>query len=256
MTLSHILSLLFLMLINLLVCGLIGQLIGALISGSLAGLAGSEIERSTFPNQGIRQSLSNGLILAVIGSFFLSVIFSLFGLPSSIGMFLGLLLGLFALEAALKHLVLRLVLFVGSWSPWNYAKFLNYSVNSVLLQRIGGGYIFVHRSLLEHFASLPIGYSISHQNQSSETTFKKGKSLISTVLILISLAIAWNGWQSWLGSNGIPTECTIGTTSETRKGVVRTATFAPNTDCEEMRKLVEEGKPLPTISRPKILAPN
>ncbi|GBO53328.1 hypothetical protein APA_1235 [Pseudanabaena sp. lw0831] len=250
MTLFHIISLLFLMLINLLICGLIGQLIGSLISGLLAGLAGTEIERSTFPNQGIRQSISNGIILAVIGSVLLSSIFSLFGLPNLIGMGLGLLLGLFALEAALKHLVLRVVLFIGRWSPWNYADFLNYSVNSVLLQRIGGGYIFVHRSLLEHFASLPIGYSINHQHQSSEPTFKKGKRLISTVLISISLAIAWNGWQSWFGSNGTPTECTISTISETRKGVVRTATFTPNTDCEAMRKLVEEGKPLPTISQP------
>jgi len=68
MSLSHILSLLFLTLINLLVCGLIGQLIGSLISGLLAGLAGEEIERSTFPNQGIRQSISNGAILSISGA--------------------------------------------------------------------------------------------------------------------------------------------------------------------------------------------
>ncbi|PZO40581.1 MAG: hypothetical protein DCF19_11845 [Pseudanabaena frigida] len=213
-------------------------------------MAGAEIEQSTVPNQGIRQSISNGIILAVIGSVLLSSIFPLFGLPSLIGMVLGLLLGLFALEAALKHLVLRVVLLVGRWSPWNYANFLNYSVNSVLLQRIGGGYIFVHRSLLEHFASLPIGYSINHQNQSSETTFKKEKRLISTVLILISLALAWQGWQFWLESNSSPTECTISTASELRKGITKTATLAPNTDCEAMRKLAEEGNPLPTISQP------
>lgn len=246
MTLFQILSLLFLMLINLLVCGLIGQLIGALISGLLAGLAGAEIEQSTVPNQGIKQSISNGIILAIIGSVLLSSVFPIFGLPSLIGMVLGLLLGLFALEAALKHLVLRVVLCVGRWSPWNYTNFLNYSVNSVLLQRIGGGYIFVHRSLLEHFAS----YSINYQNQSSETTFKKGKRLISTILILIGLAIAWNGWQSWLDTNGTLTECTISTTSELKKGITKTAIFAPNTDCEAIRSLAEEGKPLPTISQP------
>ncbi|WP_434683547.1 hypothetical protein [Pseudanabaena minima] len=251
MTLSNpLLSLLFLMLINLLVCGLIGQLIGALISGLLAGFAGAELEQSTIPNQGIRQSISNGIILAVIGSVLLSSIFPLFGLPSIIGMVLGLLLGLFALEAALKHLVLRVVLFVGRWSPWNYAKFLNYSVNSVLLQRIGGGYIFVHRSLLEHFASLPIGYSISNQNESSETTFKKRKFIMPTILTLICLSIAWYGWQSWIEINSSPTECTISNISDLRKGINRTATFAPNTDCEAMRKLAEEGKPLPTILQP------
>ena len=247
---SYILSLLFLTLINLLICGLIGQLVGSLISGFLGGLAGSQIERSTVPNQGIWQSLKNGAILAIVGSALLATLFAFLGLPSFEGAALGLLLGMFALEATVKHFFLRLVLFVSGWSPWNYAKFLNYSVNSVLLQRIGGGYIFVHRSLLEHFASLPIGYNISHQNQSSEITFKKGNLVIPTVLFLICLTITWQGWQSWFGSMGIPTECTISTTSETRKGVIRTATFAHNTDCEAMRKLAEEGKPLPTISQP------
>ncbi len=250
MTSSHILSLLFLMLINLLVCGLIGQLIGSLISGLLAGLSGAVIEQSTFPNQGIRQSMSNGIILSVGGSILLATIFPLFGIPSLIGMVLGLLLGLFAFEAALKHLVLRLVLFVSGWSPWNYARFLNYSVNSVLLQRIGGGYIFVHRSLLDHFASLPIGYSVNSQDESSEIIIKKRKFIMPTILILICLSITWYGWQSWIDSNSSPTECTISTVSELRKGITRTATFAPNTDCEAMRQLAEEGKPLPTISQP------
>jgi hypothetical protein len=244
----YILSLILLTLINLLICGLIGQLVGSLVSGFLGGLAGLQIERSTVPNQGIWQSLKNGAILAISGATLLATLFTFLGLPSFAGAALGLLLGMFAFEAATKHFFLRLVLFVGGWSPWNYAKFLNYSVNSVLLQRIGGGYIFVHRSLLEHFASLPIGYSISRQNESSETGFKKGKLVISTVLIVVGLAISWNGWQSRLGSYGNPTECTISTISETRKGVVRTATFAHGTDCELMRKIAEEGNPLPTIS--------
>jgi len=244
---SYILSLLFLTLINLLICGLIGQLVGSSISGFLGGLAGSQIERSTVPNQGIWQSLKNGAILAIVGSALLATLFTFLGLPSFEGAALGLLLGMFALEATVKHFFLRLVLFVNGWSPWNYAKFLNYSVNSVLLQRIGGGYIFVHRSLLDHFASLPIGYSISRQNESGESILKKGKLVILTFLILICLAIAW---QSWFGNNIPPTECTISNVSELRKGITRTAIFVPYTDCEAMRKLAEEGNPLPTISQP------
>lgn len=47
---------------------------------------------------------------------------------------------------------------------------------------------------------------------------------------------------------GDPTECTISTTKDLRLGVTKSAKFAPGTDCEEMRKMAEEGKPLPTIA--------
>ncbi len=46
----------------------------------------------------------------------------------------------------------------------------------------------------------------------------------------------------------IPTECTISTARELRQGITKTGKFAPGTDCEAMRKLAEEGKPLPTIA--------
>lgn len=45
-----------------------------------------------------------------------------------------------------------------------------------------------------------------------------------------------------------PTECTISTARELRQGITKTGKFAPGTDCEAMRKLAEEGKPLPTIA--------
>ena len=47
---------------------------------------------------------------------------------------------------------------------------------------------------------------------------------------------------------GTPTECAISTARELKQGVVKSAKFAPGTDCEAMRKLAEEGKPLPTIA--------
>lgn len=47
---------------------------------------------------------------------------------------------------------------------------------------------------------------------------------------------------------GAPVECTISTSLETRQGIMKTAKFASGTDCEAMRALAEEGKPLPTIA--------
>ncbi len=38
--------------------------------------------------------------------------------------------------------------------PWDYVRFLDYATDRIFLRRVGGGYIFVHRLLLEHFAAL------------------------------------------------------------------------------------------------------
>jgi len=36
--------------------------------------------------------------------------------------------------------------------PWNYAKFLDFTSDRLLMKKVGGGYVFFHRMLLEHFA--------------------------------------------------------------------------------------------------------
>jgi hypothetical protein len=38
--------------------------------------------------------------------------------------------------------------------PWNQIAFLDEAAQRLLLRKVGGGYIFVHRLLLEYFASL------------------------------------------------------------------------------------------------------
>ncbi|MEP0877194.1 hypothetical protein NDA00_15385 [Funiculus sociatus GB2-M2] len=55
-------------------------------------------------------------------------------------------------EACIKHFVLRVILYCSGSIPWNYARFLDYATERIFLQKVGGGYIFVHRLLLEHFA--------------------------------------------------------------------------------------------------------
>jgi NAD(P)-dependent dehydrogenase (short-subunit alcohol dehydrogenase family) len=54
------------------------------------------------------------------------------------------------------HAMLRLVLFLTGTMPLRLRRFLGYAVHLGFLQRAGGGYIFFHRLLLEHFAALPI----------------------------------------------------------------------------------------------------
>jgi hypothetical protein len=38
-------------------------------------------------------------------------------------------------------------------TPINYARFLDYAAERVLLRKVGGGYVFIHRLLLEYFAA-------------------------------------------------------------------------------------------------------
>ncbi len=72
-----------------------------------------------------------------------------FGLIS--GLFIGLANGGIA---CIQHGVLRLFLWRVGYAPWNYPRFLDYATDRILLRRVGGGYIFIHRFLLDYFASL------------------------------------------------------------------------------------------------------
>lgn len=51
------------------------------------------------------------------------------------------------------------ILYISGYSPWNYARFLDDAIDRLFLQKVGGGYIFVHRLLMEHFAQMEIGES-------------------------------------------------------------------------------------------------
>ncbi|GAB4189840.1 MAG: hypothetical protein Fur006_31470 [Coleofasciculaceae cyanobacterium] len=140
------------------------------------GLANSDIETRTVPNQGIYQSATNAVISLL--SFVLSivVILALSYLLSSlsylwsiqvnflvIGINFGLYMGLIWLlrsnlvlagAACIQHFILRVVLWWNGYIPWNYARFLDYATERIFLQKVGGGYIFIHRLLLEHFAQM------------------------------------------------------------------------------------------------------
>jgi eukaryotic-like serine/threonine-protein kinase len=156
----------------------------------------SEVERRTRPNQGIWKSFYNGVRLMVIGgplSFFLSwatwkvyaatpatfwwvhygdTNHPLDGLAFGwvVSLMVGLSTGLVGGEGSglvcLQHLILRFILWQSGKTPWNYARFLDRMSDRILLKKVGGGYIFMHRLLLDHLAkktdhpsSRPLGKS-------------------------------------------------------------------------------------------------
>ncbi|MBD2328768.1 hypothetical protein [Alkalinema sp. FACHB-956] len=136
-----------------------GLLIG-LVSGLQAG-----IHTSNEPNQGMRESARNALMMFAIGTP-MGIILATIGLflPTSrvdfyLNFWLGIGCGLFSAVLTgglpcIQHFVLRVLLWRGGGIPWNYARFLNYAHDLRLMQRVGGRYRFIHELLREHFAQM------------------------------------------------------------------------------------------------------
>lgn len=176
----------FFVLVGGLILALVFGLIGGLILGLVSGLGSSTIEQKTDPNQGIWSSWRNCIIVALwlwlivglVNYLVFEPIFSLtfnlinscrctginslifepignliFGLTS--GLIAGVASGLkYGGAACIQHLSLRQMLCQRGHLPWNYAKFLDFTSDRLLMKKVGSGYVFFHRMLLEHFAQM------------------------------------------------------------------------------------------------------
>ncbi|NER96435.1 MAG: NACHT domain-containing protein [Symploca sp. SIO1B1] len=162
-----------------LILGLIGGLIGGLILGLILGLIGglvggvieslkAEIETRTEPNAGILASARNFALLIVLTlptSILFSIVHRYFinvRVLSIYTFFFGFTVSLIVAgfsggAACIQHLVLRVILSNNKLAPWNYARFLNYCTERLLLQRVGGRYRFMHKLLQDHFARMDLG---------------------------------------------------------------------------------------------------
>jgi eukaryotic-like serine/threonine-protein kinase len=65
-----------------------------------------------------------------------------------VGLFKG---GLFTL----RNLLARVALRISGAAPLRYTPFLEFGVDRLFLQRVGGGYSFAHRLVMEYFAAMP-----------------------------------------------------------------------------------------------------
>jgi hypothetical protein len=163
-----------------LICGLLFGLSYGLLYGLLVVLiltpifallialsvepSSTEIGMKTTPNQGVWQSAINAVMVGLL----YGVTLGLMLMPCSVPFFLGLtywlkLVLVFALiggvnpgggKAFIQHFTFRFVLYRNGYLPWNLVRFLDYAAERIFLRKVGGGYIFVHRTLMEHFASL------------------------------------------------------------------------------------------------------
>lgn len=132
--------------------------------------------QTNYPNQGIRITVINSVLIGISSSiiwFLLSILliysdtmyssdmgtmsinrivdnFSMtlpFFFPFSL--FTGLCSGGYS---CIRHFSIRQFLYRKGLIPWNYAYFLDYATQLKLMKKVGGGYIFYHRMLMEHFA--------------------------------------------------------------------------------------------------------
>lgn len=158
--------------------GLTLGLFSGLLAGLNSGLSTEELKQKTIPNQGISLStknslwlwLSTGLLTGLGIAALLALFFGLLGIRPALGLIgvlgAGLAGGLFGGGAiglknggytAILHYILRFILSAKSYLPWNLVRFLSHATELNFMRRVGGGYIFIHRMVMEHFANLTDG---------------------------------------------------------------------------------------------------
>jgi hypothetical protein len=122
----------------------------------LSWLAGKmkEQSRSVFLVEGLEPSwLGTRAKRAAYGTLVALSLGLIFGM--GVGLIFGLIAGLNrGGSAVIKHYALRLTLWLNGYTPFNFIKFLDRCAKLILLKKVGGGYIFIHRMLLEYFAEL------------------------------------------------------------------------------------------------------
>jgi hypothetical protein len=157
---------------------LFGLMIGSQILALLGAIASgfrrrTTIEARNYPNQGIMLSIRTTVLIITFASM-LSVLFlSLFRwfwildpphstdtmtivnfvLPLSVLIVAALMVGTSGLDVV-HHYVLRIILCWKGLIPRRYVEFLDFAVSLIFLRKVGGGYVFLHRLVLEHFANM------------------------------------------------------------------------------------------------------
>jgi energy-coupling factor transporter ATP-binding protein EcfA2 len=150
----------------------LGLIVG-LNFGLVSGLGSADIEQRVVPNQGIRKSRRNCLAIGLLTIPIIGLIVGLIGQPISeltsllsngrtiddsditwIGVLsVGAINGMqYGGIACIRHLNLCQILHKKGRIPQNYAHFLDFASDRLLMKKIGGGYVFFHRMVLEHFA--------------------------------------------------------------------------------------------------------
>jgi hypothetical protein len=147
-----------------LIIGLISGVIGGVIGTFLSLIQAVKSEQKLYPNQGIISSQRNALLLFFVPIFPIALGIW-FGTQArelgGLGLVLFILASLHLIVASLyfggqsviQHYILRVMLTRNRMLPLALIPFLDDMADRILLRRVGGGWVFIHRYLLEYFAA-------------------------------------------------------------------------------------------------------
>ncbi len=144
--------------------GVTGAVLYGLLGALLYGLFGIEHRRENvtvsaqaWPNEGVWRSALNAVRVALPAGVGVFLFVGLVVGPreaAPAGLFFGLLGGVLAGGMpVLRHLNLRITLWISGYAPLRYVRFLEHAAGLGFLRRVGGGYAFAHGMLREHFAT-------------------------------------------------------------------------------------------------------
>lgn len=148
--------------------GVVGMGLGALIGGFLAILNSclqkQQIDQKLRPNEGMSNTLKNTLTVVLLMVIPLGLLLWLaYSWAGNEGIrfvfffaYLTLPFAFFYLGglALIQHVSLRLLLVWQGVLPRSLVAWLDDMTTHILLRRVGGGWVFIHRALLEYFAAL------------------------------------------------------------------------------------------------------
>jgi hypothetical protein len=155
----------------------------AFLGTFFVGLKTGIIDIKTSPNSGIKLSAQNAILAAGAGLLIPGLVFGLLigqanalaGLQ--IGVICGLASGLlYGGLDVIQHYAGRFIFCRNGEMPLRYARFLDHAARLVFLQKVGGGYIFIHRLLLEHFAAMRTGEKGLLERGKANTTLQTAPS--------------------------------------------------------------------------------
>lgn len=152
--------------------GLIAGLFLGLEEGVIKGIQVKHRSNPTRPNQGTIDCLRSGLRMMLVFGLFYALFFGLTSrlfLPSGLfskslllfGLLVGLVngLGRYGGKTVVQHYILRWLLaregaLPSPFKDQSLIAYLDAMKDRIFLRRVGGGWVFIHRTLLDYFASL------------------------------------------------------------------------------------------------------
>jgi DNA polymerase III delta prime subunit len=152
-----------LMIMTVAVFGIVVPPIIFILVAVFGGIISKVKEKHATPNEGIKTSFANGVkALLIADTIAILVGWVILGLDyysengkvyliyfTYLSVIMGQRLGI---NTAIKHYLLRTLLGLNSKIPFRLPELLDYCSRLIFLKKIGGGYIFIHRMLLEYFA--------------------------------------------------------------------------------------------------------